>query len=52
MLECHTEIKYYQTYLNSLDDVAYTFDKTCSDPYNFLILYHDFSNQLKNLELK
>ena len=48
-LQHQTEIKYYQGYLNSLDDLAYTFDNIASDPYNFLILYQDFSNQLKSL---
>lgn len=52
MLERQTEIKHYEGYLNCLDDLAYTFDKTSSDPYNFLILYQDFDTQLKSLELK
>jgi hypothetical protein len=51
-LQYQTQIKYYQAYLNSLDDLAYTFEKTASDPYNLLILYQDFTNQLKNLEVK
>ena len=38
--------------MNILDDLAYTFEKTSQDPYNFLILYQDFNNQLKDLELK
>lgn len=52
VLEYQTEIKYYQGYLNSLDDLAYTFEKTASDPYNLLILYQDIITQLKTLELK
>ncbi len=48
-LQHQTEIKYYQAYLNSLDDLAYTFEKTASDPYNLLMLYQDFTSQLKSL---
>ena len=47
-----TEIKYYQNYLNTLDDLAYSFEKTAEDPYNFLLLYQDFNLQLKKIEIK